>query len=100
MRNHSWSRIASAFYYFWRADNSIHGLRKISTMRFHLRPVLQCRVVCQVRSVSSNLHYTCGITLKRVTSDGIHLGGLASRQHSYRKKRCSGGEPFATLRPI
>ena len=30
----------------------------------------------------SNLHYTGGITSKRVTSDGIHLCGLASVQHS------------------
>ena len=30
----------------------------------------------------SNLHYTRGITPKRVTSGGAHLRGLASGQHS------------------
>ena len=30
----------------------------------------------------SNLHYTCGITPKRVTSGGVHLRGLAPGQHS------------------
>ena len=29
----------------------------------------------------SNLHYTRGITLKRVTSGGVHLRGLALRRH-------------------
>ena len=29
----------------------------------------------------SNLHYTCGIKSKRVTSDGAHLRGLAPGQH-------------------
>ena len=30
----------------------------------------------------SNHHYTRGITSKRVTCRGIHLGGLTSGQHS------------------
>ena len=30
----------------------------------------------------SNLHYTRGITLKCVTSGGVNLRGLTSRQHS------------------
>ena len=44
----------------------------------------------------SNLHYTCGITSKRVTRGGTispawRLGNIAT------KKRGSGGEPLATL---
>ena len=33
----------------------------------------------------SNLHYTHGITRKRVTSGGAHLRGLARGQHSSKK---------------
>ena len=32
--------------------------------------------------LKSNLHYTCGITLMRVTSGGAHLRGLAPGLHS------------------
>ena len=34
-------------------------------------------------SKKSNLHYTRGILLKRTTSDGVHLRGLASGEHSF-----------------
>ena len=35
-----------------------------------------------LKNQKSNLHYTCGITTKRATSDGAHLRGLAPMQHS------------------
>ena len=41
----------------------------------------------------SILHYSHGITPKRVTSGGAHLRGLAPGQHS--SERRSGGEPLA-----
>ena len=44
----------------------------------------------------SNLHYTRGITPKRVTSSGAHLCDLAPG-YTAPKKRRSGGEPLATL---
>ena len=44
----------------------------------------------------SNLHYTRGITPKRVTSGGAHLRGLAPGLTAPKKRR-SGGEPLATL---
>ena len=47
----------------------------------------------------SKLHYTRGITPKRVTSGGVHLRGLAPAQHSSKKNR-SGGELLVTLCPI
>ena len=43
--------------------------------------------ICDVEQANSkiklklNLHYTRGITPKRVTSGGIHLRGSAPRQH-------------------
>ena len=46
-----------------------------------------------------NLHYTSGITWKRVTSGGAHLRGLAPGQHSS-EERGSGGDLLAILCPI
>ena len=48
-------------------------------------------------NVKSNLQYTRGITTKRVKSGGAHLCGLAPGQYTATKKRCSDGEPLATL---
>ena len=45
------------------------------------------------------VHYTRDILPKRVTSGGTHLRGLALGYIPPKKHR-SGGEPFATLRPI
>ena len=39
----------------------------------------------QIESPKLNLHYTRGITPKRVTSGGAHFAGLAPGQHSYHK---------------
>ena len=47
-----------------------------------------------------NLHYTLGITPKRVASNGPHLHGLVPWQHTALKKRCRGGELTVALRPI
>ena len=47
--------------------------------------------------VESNLHYTEGITLKRVTSGEAHIRDFAPGDAAS-KKRCSGaGEPLATI---
>ena len=46
-----------------------------------------------------NLHYTRDITPKRVTSDGIHLCGLAPGQHSSEETSKRGGL-LATQYPI
>ena len=35
--------------------------------------------------LKSNLHYTCGITPKRVTSGGVYLLRLGPGQHSYKE---------------
>ena len=45
-------------------------------------------------TIKSNLHHTCAITPKRVTSSGAHLRGLAP------EKRFSGDKPLAALHPI
>ena len=37
----------------------------------------------QIASEQSNLHYTRGITSKRVTSGGVHLRGSAPGQHCF-----------------
>ena len=39
------------------------------------------KVLCLIKLKKSNLHYTRGITPKRVASSGSHLRGLASEQH-------------------
>ena len=41
-----------------------------------------CLNIVQHTAHKSYLHYTRGITLKRITSGGIHLRGLALGQHS------------------
>ena len=46
------------------------------------------------------LHFTRGITPKRVTSGAANLRGLALAASLLQKKRHSGGEPLATQRPI
>ena len=45
----------------------------------------------------SNLHYTRGITPKRVTSGEAHLRCLAPWLYTAPKKHRNGGEPLATL---
>ena len=51
----------------------------------------------------ANLHYTPGITTKRLTSNGIHLRGLARGQHSFEEKtqkwRAAGYTVFSFTRP-
>ena len=47
----------------------------------------------------SNLHYTRGITPKRVTSGGSDFRGVALEKTALKKRR-SGEEPSATLRSI
>ena len=51
------------------------------------------------KSKQLHLHYSRGITTKRVTSGEAHLCDLASRQHSS-EKRSSGGKSLTTLCPI
>ena len=51
---------------------------------------------CVLPKPKSNLHYTRGITPKRVTSVGAHLCDLAPG-YTAPKERRSGGEPLATL---
>ena len=38
--------------------------------------------LCDTLNFKSNLHYTRGIRLKRVTSGGVYLRGLAADLHS------------------
>ena len=38
-----------------------------------------------IKGIKLNLQHTRGITLKRVTSDGAHLCGLAPGQHSFKE---------------
>ena len=45
---------------------------------------------------TSNLHYTRGITLKRVTSGVVHLRGYR-QENTAPKKHRSGAEPLTTL---
>ena len=45
----------------------------------------------------SNLHYTRGITPKRVTSDGTHIRTLGTQ---LRRNSVESGKPLTTLRPI
>ena len=40
------------------------------------------RLIAKESNQKSNLHYTRGITPKRVTSGGTHLRGLAPGRHS------------------
>ena len=50
----------------------------------------------RVNKLKSNLYYTHGITLKRVTSGEVHLRCFAPG-NTFTKTRRSGGKPWATL---
>ena len=68
-------------------------------MNRHLQGALW-RIVCtylqNIGLKIKYLHYTRGITPKRVTKGGIHLRGLAPEQHATKKHR-SGGALLAAL---
>ena len=55
---------------------------ELSDISYHPNVSQEEGGILPVKKSKSNLHYTRGITPKRVTSGGAHLRGLAPGQHS------------------
>ena len=82
----NWRRISKAFseICLYSFPTAIQNSSRVISRNFN-RSVLSfssSRKFSLINQIKSNLHYTRGITPKRVTSGGAHLRGLAPGLHS------------------
>ena len=61
---------------------------------------LQINVLKTIHQKKSHLHYTRGITLKRVTTDVAHLRGLTPEQHSRAHQNSTLRQPVRILKKM
>ena len=90
--------------FYWSAQQPLQFKKKVNKA-FAERPKLCClrgfkqtQAKTRYPRIKSNLHYSRGVTSKRVTRGGIHLRGLAPGQHSSEETSRAVGDVVSDLR--